>query len=152
LEEEVPITPGDYSKYDEYALYDARNYVALELKYFPRFNWLDQVYRPYISLLSKIGGRYLHVQDEYPKSNNLVYHLNSDFKDLGPCLGLHFGEQWGVDVSLGAVYRWEVKAEDIYRVDLPVLYTQDVHHNVWRMNIRANLFYNLSYKDKFNHY
>lgn len=148
FEKEVYPTPGNYDDYLEYALYDARNYVALEARYYP-FNFKPTVkYKPYFTAISKVGGRFLHIQDEYPPDKNEVIRLNSDFKDVGASLGLQIGQKWGFDVNMGAAYRWETKNEDIFLTDDKTQYTQNVADNRWVYNIRVNFFLNLTSKQQ----
>ena len=143
-EKEVYKTPGNYTDYDEFALYDARNYIALELRNYPQISKLSDFYQPYINLYSKFGGRFIHVQDNYPLENNEVYRMNSDFYDFGASMGMQIGEKIGFDFNIGAMHRWETQAEDIYQEDGSTLYTKDVITNRWSPNIRVNFFYNLS--------
>lgn len=146
FEKEVYKTPGNYEDYDEFALFDARNYVALEFRYYPQFSKLSDFYQPYINLYSKIGGRFIHVQDDYPLDKNEVYRLNSDFADIGTSLGMQIGDKIGFDFNIGAMHRWEMKSEDIYQEDGSTTYTKNVSDNRWSPNIRVNFFYNLSVK------
>lgn len=142
-EKEVYKTPGNYEDYDEFALFDARNYIALEARYYPKIGKTN-FYRPYANIFSKIGGRFLHIQDKYPPDINEVIRLNSDFKDLGASLGLQFGGNFGFDVNMGVAYRFELKNEDIYQQDGNIAYTHDVQKNNWIFNIRMNFYLNLS--------
>lgn len=143
-EKEVYLTPGNYEDYDEFALFDARNYVALEFRYYPQISKLSDFYQPYINLYSKIGGRFIHVQEGYPLDKNEVYRMNSDFYDIGASLGMQIGEKLGFDFNIGAMHRWETQAEDIYQEDGTTVYTKDVNANRFSPNIRVNFFYNFS--------
>ena len=143
-EKEVYLTPGNYDEYDEFALYDARNYVALEFRYYPQIYKLSDFYQPYVNIYSKIGGRFIHVQDAYPLEKNEVYRMNSDFQDFGASLGMQIGDKLGFDFNIGAMHRWETQAEDIFQEDGSTVYTKDVNANRWSPNIRVNFFYNFS--------
>jgi len=74
-EKEVYTTPGNYEDYTEFALYDSRNYIALEFRYYPQFNKLSNFYQPYLNIYSKFGARFIHVQDNYPLDKNEIYRL-----------------------------------------------------------------------------
>lgn len=143
FEEEVHYDTTNYSNYDEYALYDARNYVAFELRYYP-VKAIKDNYRPYLNIFSKIGRRHLHIQENYPSKHDQVIRLNSDFYDLGSAIGLSIGKTFGFDFNMGAVYRWETKSEDIFQKNADPLYTSNVAHNRWDFNIRVSFFYNFS--------
>jgi hypothetical protein len=148
FEKEVYPEPGNYDDYLEYALYDARNYIALEARYYPAI--FNSKAKPYLNAISKIGGRFIHIQDEYPPDENEVIRLNSDFRDLGASLGVQIGKTWGFDVNMGAAYRWELKNEDIFQADSNPIYTKVISDNRWSFNIRVNFFLNLSLLQKTN--
>lgn len=144
FEKEVYPFSGNYNDYFEYALFDARNYLAFEARYYPLK--VDQIYRfkPYVAAVSKVGGRFIHIQDDYPPDENEVIRLNSDFKDLGTSLGIQIGNSWGFDVNMGASYRWETKNEDIFINTNYTQYSSNVKDQRWVYNIRINFFVNLN--------
>ena len=143
FEKEVYPTPGNYEDYDEYALFDARNYPAFETRYYPRL-LNSTFYRPYATVFTKLGARFLHIQDEYPPDVNEVIRLNSDFTDLGACLGLQFGGKFGFDVNMGIAHRFELKNEDIYLQNGEMQYTSRITDNKWNFAIRVNFYINLT--------
>jgi hypothetical protein len=143
-EREVYSEPGNYENYEEYALFDARNYIAFEARYYPTIFPKTALVKPYLNALGKIGGRFIHIQDDYPPDDMEVIRLNSDFQDLGASLGIQIGRKWGFDVNLGAAHRWETKNEDIYRENMANLYTKEIPDNRWVFNMRVQFFLNLS--------
>jgi len=145
-EREVYKTPGNVEDYDEYAQFDARNYLAFELRYYPQFKKNISEVRPYINLFSKIGGRFLHTQDQYPLDDQEVFGLNSSFYDLGTSLGCSIGNRFGFDFNVGAVYHWENKNEDVYQKNGPMLFRSSIANNRWIGNIRVSFYYNFNGK------
>ena len=141
-EREVPKTPGDYTNYDEYWQKDARNYVAFELRYYPKFVQFENV-RYYLNTYSKVGGRFLHTQDLYPLNENEVERLNSHFHDFGTSIGAKIGQRFGFDINLGAAYRNELKNEDRHQTDGSTSYHSNVRHARWVPNIRASFYLHL---------
>lgn len=141
-EREVPKTQGDYSNYDEYWQKDARNYLAFELRYFPKFVQFENV-RYYLNTYSKVGGRFLHTQDLYPLEENEIERLNSNFHDFGSSIGAKIGDPFGIDVNIGAAYRNELKNEDRYHMDGSTTYHSNVNDARWLPNIRVSFFLHL---------
>lgn len=141
-EVEVYTTP-DYSEYVEFSEYDARNYLATELRYYPKF-FKKYSYRPYGTVFSKFGKRNLNLEENYPLKEGTILRLNSTFYDLGTALGVEIGQRFGFDFNLGVAYRTETKSEDIYHVDEPVSFTKNVSDNRWIPTIRVNFYWNFS--------
>lgn len=139
---EVPIN-GSSSNYNEYWQKDDRNYMAYELRYYPSFLEFDMV-QFYVNGFSKIGKRFVHTEELYPLGEDEVSRMTSSIRDYGTSIGMHFGDTWGADLNLGAVYRNEIKFEDIHHHNAPTTYTSNVHDDRWLMNIRFSLFFNLN--------
>ncbi len=145
-EEEVHDLP-DKEDYSEYSLYDTRNYLALELRYYPKFFRPKYVW-PYINVYSKLGGkRNLYVEEKYPLTEGDVFWLNSSFYDLGFSAGAQMGGRFGVDVSIGAAFRKENKSEQVYHIYSPVTITENDQENRWLGNIRVNFYWNFAKPD-----
>jgi hypothetical protein len=143
-ETEVYTTP-DYSEYVEYSEFDARNYLATELRYYPRF-FSSFNYRPYVNVSSKFGKRNLYLEDNYPLEEGTVLKLNSQFYDLGASLGMEIGKRFGFDFNLGYAHRFETKSEDIYHEDGTKTFTKNVPDNRWIPNVRVQFYWNLGEK------
>lgn len=144
-EEEVYFgTDFDKSgNYTEYSQYDPRNYLALESRYYPSFLQKKE-FKPYITLLGKWGKQKTYLEDKYPIKEGTVLRSHTRFWDLGPSLGMSYGERFGIDVNIGALYRQANRSEDVFHLDQPVSFVQDIQENLWIPNIRVNFFYNFS--------
>lgn len=144
-EEEVYFgTDFDKSgNYTEYSQYDPRNYLALEGRYYPSF--LQKMkFKPYLTILGKWGKQKTYLEDKYPIKEGTILRSHTRFLDLGPSLGFSYGERFGIDVNVGAVYRQATRSEDIFHLNQPVSFIHDVQQNEWIPNIRVNFFYNFS--------
>lgn len=143
-EREVPINGSYNNGYDEYWQKDARNYCALEIRYYP-FHTPKMIWNPYLNVYSKVGRRFLHTHELYPlESESEVYRLNSSFYDLGTSLGVKWNKNiFGWDLNIGAAYRDELKAEDIYHEDESWTYTNNVRDARWVPNIRFSFLWTL---------
>lgn len=144
-EEEVYFgTDFDQSgNYTEYSQYDPRNYLALESRYYPSFLQREK-FKPYINVLGKWGKQKTYLEDKYPIEEGTILRSHTRFLDFGPSLGISYGERFGIDVNVGAVYRQATRSEDIFHMDQPVSFVQDIQENLWIPNIRVNFFYNFS--------
>lgn len=142
-EEEVFDQP-DPDYYSEYSEYDSRNYLAIELRYYPPFLKFNESFRMYWNLYSKWGGRHVELQDNYPLKEGTRTRINGEFYDFGTSLGLQGGEFWGVDFNIGAAYRNETRDEDIYHEDGSTSFQGSVEQDRWLLNCRMSLFLNLS--------
>jgi len=140
FEEEVYKTPGVYTNYDEFASYDARNYIALELRYYPQLNFLKPSIKPYINVFSKLGAGFIHLQSGYPMSEELITRQNSSIKDLGASLGMCYGENFGFDFNIGAMHRWEKMNQDIFH-ESGTEFKKNVIGDRYGPNIRVSFFY-----------
>lgn len=143
-EEEVHDLP-DPEKYSEYSQYDARNYLAFELRYYPQFKRLSDDFMPYINLFSKFGKRNVRNEDKYPVKDKDVIHINGAFQDVGMSLGFEAGSRFGFDFNMGAVYRWENRDEQVFHLNEPLTYNKNVTQNRWMANIRVSFYWNFSY-------
>lgn len=144
-EREVPIN-GSYSNgYNEYWQKDARNYVAMELRYYP-FYKPTLIWRPYLNTYSKVGRRFLHTEELYPLVfESEVYRLNSAFYDVGTSLGVRWNKDvFGWDINFGAAYRNELlKTEDHFHENNTWSYSSNVHHARWVPNMRFSFFWKI---------
>lgn len=142
-ETEVYTTP-DFSEYDEYSEFDARNYLATELRYYPSY-FSTFKYRPYINVYSKFGKRNLYLEENYPLKEGTLFKLNSDFFDLGASLGMSIGKRFGFDFNLGFAHRFESKSEQFYHENESITYTYNVPNNRWTPNVRVQFYWNLRF-------
>ncbi len=142
-EEEVHDLP-DPEEYNEYSQYDPRNYLAIELRYYPTFLKTDYL-SFYVNTFTKFGNRRVYNQDKYPISDGAILRLHSSFYDLGFSAGFEGGEAFGVDVSLGTAYRKELKTEEIFHDNAPTTFIENTHHDRWVPTIRVNFYWNFGY-------
>lgn len=143
-EREVYELPGSQGDYDEFSQYDARNYLAFELRYYPQFLRFGDQFMPYVNVFSKVGRRKIWTQDKYPLMDQEVFQQNGVFHDWGISLGFQTGRPFGFDCNIGAAYRTEFRDELIHQIDSPdVLYRDDVHEYRWVPNIRVNFYWNI---------
>lgn len=141
-EEEVypdPINEPD--KYDEYAKFVPRNYLAFETRYYPLLLNNDKL-KPYMNAYGKFGKRRVYVQDQYPIADNEVYRSHGTFQDLGGAIGFQYGNRFGVDVNVGLGYRFEQRWDLTHFDNDSDVFTDHIHDNRVFGNIRVNFFWN----------
>ena len=144
-EEEVYFG-NNYEKYTEFSKYDTRNYLAFEIRYYPKLNWVSNEWKWYINLFSKIGKRNLHVQDQFPREEGDVYRLNGNFNDIGSSIGVQAGKRFGVDFNVGVAYRTESRTEEVFHDQAPFTINEVNNEQRWIGNVRFHFYYNLSKK------
>lgn len=144
-EEEVYFgTDFDKSgNYTEYSQYDPRNYLAFESRYYPSLIQGEKL-KTYLTVLGKWGKQKTYLEDKYPIKEGTILRSHTRFLDFGPSIGISYGERFGIDVNVGAVYRQATRSEDIFHMDQPVSFIHDIQENQWIPNIRVNFFYNFS--------
>lgn len=142
-ETEVYNVPDDPEAYNEYSEYDPRNYLALELRYYPSFLEFES-FRLYVNGFTKWGKRRTYLENNHPVTTGSTIRLRSDFMDLGTSIGAQIGSNWGFDCNIGAAYRRERIIRDVLNEDqtLSEEHKTDDH---WIPNIRVNFYYNLSW-------
>lgn len=145
FEKEVYIGTN-YEEYNEYSKYDTRNYLAFELRYYPKLNWVSYQWKWYFNVFSKIGQRIVHVQNNYPKDEGEIYRIRGTFNDLGLSLGVQVGRRFGFDFNAGAALRTESRTEEVYHDQAPFSLNEINKEQRWIGNVRLHLYYNLSRK------
>jgi len=143
-EREVHDLP-DPNQYSEYSYYDPRNYLAFELRYYPKFGDDLVGAKPYVNLFSKIGRRREYGESKFPFHDGDEFSAKSNFFDIGTCVGAQIGELGGLDVNLGAVYRSEKRDVTYFHKNAPYTYAT-VNDSKWKPVIRVQFYINLMYK------
>jgi hypothetical protein len=143
-EREVHDLP-DPEQYSEYSYYDPRNYLAFELRYYPKFGDDLVGAKPYVNLFSKIGKRREYGESKFPFKDGAEFSAKSSFFDVGTCIGAQIGELGGVDVNFGAAYRSEKRDVTYFHKNAPYTYAT-VNDSKWKPVIRVQFYINLMYK------
>lgn len=134
--------------YEEFAEFDSRNYLAIELRHYPSaLSW--NIIQVYYNALTKIGRRHIELDDGYPMYDGMVVRSNSDFYDLGLSVGGKFGGYIGVDVNFGVALRNETRSEDIFNENGPISYPGKIQTLTWLPNMRLNFFCSISRSKNF---
>lgn len=137
-EEEVHDVPDQPDYYNEYSQYDARNYWAFQLKWYPYAYFDLWGVQPYVSVLAKVGGRKLYNQDKYPlQDGKTLVGISGDFYDLGVAFGVLTSGPWGADISLGFRQRTEHRWEETYHEDMPSTF-QEINEVKYNAVLRVN--------------
>ncbi len=143
VEEEVHDIPEYPEDYNEYSQYDARNYWAFQLKWYPQFCFDFYGVQPYVSLMYKTGGRKLYNQDKFPIKENDLIGISGDFYDAGFVFGFLTSGPIGGDIGLGFRQRTETRWEARYHENASSTYEQinEVKYNlVLRTNFYVKIF------------
>ncbi len=138
--EEEFYKDSSFENYDEFSEFDTRNYLALEVRYYPKFLSFENT-DIYINCFSKIGERKIRLQDSYPLKENLLVKQFGHFFDLGASLGMEIGNDFGFDFNIGAVFRKENKIKEYYHLNSPISKTDLILDNRWGVNIRTSFYY-----------
>jgi len=138
-EEEVYDNIEHPDWYNEYSQYDARNYWAFQLKWYPKF-WFDfHGIQPYASLMYKVGGRKLYNQEKYPIKENDLIGISGDFYDAGFLFGVLTSGPIGGDIALGVRKRTETRWEERYHENTNATFEQ-INESKYGLVLRANFY------------
>lgn len=140
-EQEQYNYPNNPDRYDEYRQKLPRHALLVDYKLYVAPLFFDNKgIKPYVNMYCAAGKAKIFSEEEYKFDEGDIAYEKEKFADTGLALGFRGGDEFGIDVHLGARKRFAKEDIEYYRAIGSNQKVTDYNHNEMQVSFRVNLF------------